>query len=433
MNKQDNKLAVSVLATLTTGIALIYTMIMFHDFLFAVVGMSILFLITAFILTKNLITFCTVKNKSLNVQIKSCIDDISSQLETMNGAQSQIGKATYLYTRQTAKAVTTLENNYIESQNTLYKNLASLANIQSKATKLMIKYNQNNTNNVISSIKDMNSKINTTIIHGFDQIQPDHIELISILESIVNALKEQSNELNPDLGVQLQNIACELENISNNIQNIQITVQDSAQYAPVQEPLTEGVPAPTEAIYDSTDSIIENEIATDAMTAEENISLTETMDIPTDIATIEEDASLAEVIDIPTDTTTTEDHTSLTEVIHFTTDSPQPEMTDNATDSIPSENIASVTDISVSEEAEETTNIFSEQTTEPVPDKALNDMLSADEIAALFAAAEPAPKKESKPKAAETPSAATQKEVPTADSNATLSPDEIAALFASMG
>ena len=131
MNKQDNKLAVSVLATLTTGIALIYTMIMFHDFLFAVVGMSILFLITAFILTKNLITFCIVRNKSLNVQIKSCIDDISSQLETMNGAQSQIGKATYLYTRQAAKAVTTLENNYIESQDALYKNLASLANIQS--------------------------------------------------------------------------------------------------------------------------------------------------------------------------------------------------------------------------------------------------------------------------------------------------------------
>ena len=367
MNKQDNNLAVSVLATLITGIALIYTMIMYHNFIFAVLGMSILFLIAAFILTKNLISFYAVKNNSLNVQLKSYINDISSQLEAMNGSQSQIGKATYLYTKQAAQAVTTLENSYIESQDALSRNLASLANIQSKSTKLMIKYNQNNTNNVISSIKDMNSKINTTITHGFDQIQPDHIELISILETIVNALKEQSNELNPDLGVQLQNIACELENISSNIQNVQSSVQNSTQYAPVGEPLTEEIPVPTEAIYDSTDSITENEIATDAMTAEENISLTETMDIPTDTTTTEEDASLAEVI-------------------HFTTDASQPEMTD----------------------------------------KAPNDMLSADEIAALFAAAEPAPEK---PEVSESP---VSQETP-ADSNKPLSPDEIAALFASMG
>ena len=62
--------------------------------------------------------------------------------------------------------------------------------------------------------------------------------------------------------------------------------------------------------------------------------------------------------------------------------------------------------------------------TQNVPEQSLSDRLNTPYSKQA---------KESKPKAAETPSAATQKEVPTADSNATLSPDEIAALFASMG
>ena len=56
-----------------------------------------------------------------------------------------------------------------------------------------------------------------------------------------------------------------------------------------------------------------------------------------------------------------------------------------------------------------------------------NKQLSPDEIAALFAAADPAPKKEN-PK--NTVAAAAN---PSADSNKNLSPDEIAALFASLG
>ena len=56
-----------------------------------------------------------------------------------------------------------------------------------------------------------------------------------------------------------------------------------------------------------------------------------------------------------------------------------------------------------------------------------NKQLSPDEIAALFAAADPSPKKEV-PK--NTEAAATN---PSADSNKNLSPDEIAALFASLG
>ncbi|MGN0153628.1 MAG: hypothetical protein ACI4A3_04205, partial [Lachnospiraceae bacterium] len=201
MHKDDNKLALSVLATLISGIALIYTLIMFHNIIFAVAGMSLLFIITAYILTQNLIAFSNMRNKSLNVQLKNCIDDISNQLEAMNGAQSQLGKATYLYTRQAAQAVATLENNYTESQEALYKNLASLSNAQNKATKLMIKYDQNNTTKLIATIKDMRNHLSETMIQGFDQIQPNNDEIVSVLEDIVAYLKSQPNNMDQTLGL----------------------------------------------------------------------------------------------------------------------------------------------------------------------------------------------------------------------------------------
>ena len=53
MNKQENKLALSVLTTLISGIALIYTLIIYHNIIFAVMGMSMIFLICAYVLTQN--------------------------------------------------------------------------------------------------------------------------------------------------------------------------------------------------------------------------------------------------------------------------------------------------------------------------------------------------------------------------------------------
>ena len=45
MNKQDNRLGLSVVATLVAGIALVYTLIMFPQIIFAVAGISFIFII----------------------------------------------------------------------------------------------------------------------------------------------------------------------------------------------------------------------------------------------------------------------------------------------------------------------------------------------------------------------------------------------------
>lgn len=373
MNKQENKLALSVLTTLISGIALIYTLIMYHNIIFAVMGMSLLFLICAYVLTQNIIAFSVAKNKYMNSQLKDYINDISEQLENMSGAQSQLGKATFLYTKQAAQTVAMLETNYMESQDTLHKNLASISNMQNKATKLMIKYDQNNTTKVISTIKELRNQLSDTMIQGFDQIQPNNDEVVSALEDIVNYLKTQPTVPDQTLSLQLNNVAHELQNISNNIQHFQVPVQATV------------APATVSTADSATDTVVHNpeddltktslleDIATEELASSTTDSLAEDFineDLfAEDITTNDTDTSVVE--ELSSDTTSSEDVT----------------LADISLDtSFAEEDIASYTEESPSD----TDTTVTEELTLDDPNK----QLSADEIAALFAAAEPAPKKE---------------------------------------
>ena len=447
MNKPENKLAFSVLATLTTGIALIYTFIMFHRILFAVVGVSILFLITAYILVQNIVAYITMRNKSMNVQIKNYIDDISQQLETMNGAQSKLGKATYLYTRQAAEKVSTLENNYAESQAALYKNLSTITNTQNKATKLMIKYDLNNTTKLISTIKDMRNHLSETMVQGFDQIQPNNDDVVAVLNDIVSYLKSQPQQLNQGLSIQLNNVAHELQNISTSIQQVQIPAG-----TPQVQTMADPAYADTEQAKDiPTDNMIPEDIAEDIPEAavSEDISTIDTLataeTASTEKPVIESvpEEPVAESIPEEAVTNTTEspdnlgiegkssnDMLSADEIAAlFAAADPAPKkeepVTEETADAEPFTPTFTVVGKSTEakEETEELTdNVTPITSTEPADDP--NRQLSADEIAALFASSDPAPKKE-EPVVDTTPAA------PAADDpNRQLSPDEIAALFA---
>lgn len=456
MNKPENKLAFSVLATLTTGIALIYTFIMFHRILFAVVGVSILFLITAYILVQNIVAYITMRNKSMNVQIKNYIDDISQQLETMNGAQSKLGKATYLYTRRAAEKVSTLENNYAESQAALYKNLSTITNTQNKATKLMIKYDLNNTTKLISTIKDMRNHLSETMVQGFDQIQPNNDDVVAVLNDIVSYLKSQPQQLNQGLSIQLNNVAHELQNISTSIQQVQIPAG-----TPQVQTMADPAYADTEQAKDiPTDNMIPEDIAEDIPEAavSEDISTIDTLataetastekpvieSIPEEpVAESIPEEPVAESIPEEAVTNTTEspdnlgiegkssnDMLSADEIAAlFAAADPAPKkeepVTEETADAEPFTPTFTVVGKSTEakEETEEPTdNVTPITSTEPADDP--NRQLSADEIAALFAASDPAPKKE-EPVVDTTPAA------PAADDpNRQLSPDEIAALFA---
>ena len=477
MNKQDNKLALSVVATLISVIALIYTLIMYHNIIFAVVGMSALFLITAYILTQNIIAFITIRNKSMNVQLKNMIDDLSSQLEIMGSSQAQIGKATYLYTKQAAKTLTTLEGNYVESQEALYRNLASLSSAQNKATKLMIKYDQNNTMKLISTVKEVRNQLSETMIQGFDQLQPNAEEVIDALQSIVHYLKSQPSGMDQTMGLQLNNVAHELQNISNSIRTVQFSSHNTVAMEPVipsmpvqpeASPIAEAQEQQNEAVEEIP---VEQDIdAVEEIPVEQQIEAVEEIPVEQEIDAVEEipveqeiDATEYEEPFTPTftvvgksaeeeadETTTTEEESaSVTPV----SDDPNKQLSPDEIAALfaAAEPAPKKTVKSVEETAKETAEMVSEEpaasepiTVAPVSDDP-NKQLSPDEIAALFAAAEPAPKKTVKP--VDEPSEETAKmisEEPAAsepiavtpvsdDPNKQLSPEEIAALFAQMG
>ncbi len=376
MNKQENKLALSVLTTLISGIALIYTLITYHHIIFAVMGMSLIFLICAYILTQNIIAFSLAKTKASNNQIKEYMQSILEQIEAMNGTQSQLGKATYLYTKQAAQTVATLENNYLESQEALYKNLSSLSNAQNKATKLMIKYDQNNTTKLISTIKELRNQLSDTMIQGFDQIQPNNAEVINTLEDIVNYLKSQPTGSDQTLNIQLNNVAHELQNISNNMQHFQMPMPNTASIVQSNTMVTETAPV-TEAT-----SMPD---ASTTMMNSSNEGLLTNDDIAALFASMEP------------------------EPMH---ENPTPQQEETFT---PTFTVVGKSDNYVNE---------SESASNTGMNEDPNKQLSADEIAALFAAADPAPKKEA------TPAAPTETSALSDDPNKQLSADEIAALFA---
>lgn len=394
-NKPENKLAFSVLATLTTGIALIYTFIMFHRIVFAVVGVGVLFLITAYILTQNIIAYVTMRNKSMNVQIKNYIDDISHQIETMNGVQSKLGKATYLYTRQAAEKVTNLENNYTESQAALYKNLSTITNTQNKATKLMIKYDLNNTTKLISTIKDMRNHLSETMVQGFDQIQPNNDDVVAVLNDIVSYLKSQPQQVNQGLSVQLNNVAHELQNISTSIQQVQMPAGSMQTQASVG---AMNYSAPS----DTTADIVNPETVNNTATAYDQEPVPEETNVITEVAAIPEPIITEEAAPVQ-ETASTDMTETATDPILSVDTIEEPLDTSTAdiatTESIVEtpENTVSVDTITEMAEATitDTTESTEDSTTSlGIEGKSSNDMLSADEIAALFAAADPTPKKE---------------------------------------
>ena len=390
-NKPENKLAFSVLATLTTGIALVYTFIMFHRIVFAVIGAGVLFLITAYILTQNIIAYITMRNKSMNVQIKNYIDDISHQLETMNGEQSKLGKATYLYTRQAAEKVSNLENNYTESQAALYKNLSTITNTQNKATKLMIKYDLNNTTKLISTIKDMRNHLSETMVQGFDQIQPNNDDVVAVLNDIVSYLKSQPQQVNQGLSIQLNNVAHELQNISTSIQQVQVPANTVPTQASVN-PTNYSAPSYTTADVVNTETLPTESTFDQEPVPEATNVITEEAVMPETIMT--EETESTDITENVTDTIPSVDTIEETITPDISaTDIPATENTSEASaDTIPDDTVAEPTEAAVAENS--TDDISTSDNMSGIEGKSSNDMLSADEIAALFAAADPTPKKE---------------------------------------
>ena len=236
----------------------------------------------------------------------------------------------------------------------------------------MIKYDLNNTTKLISTIKDMRNHLSETMVQGFDQIQPNNDDVVAVLNDIVSYLKSQPQQLNQGLSIQLNNVAHELQNISTSIQQVQIPAG-----TPQVQTMADPAYADTEQAKDiPTDNMILEDIAED---------------IPE--AAVSEDISTIDTL------ATAETASTEKPVIESIPEEPVAESIpeEPVAESIPEEPVAeSILEEPVAESIPEEaiTNTTESPDNLGIEGKSSNDMLSADEIAALFAAADPAPKKE---------------------------------------
>lgn len=369
MNKHNYRIGLTTATVLISGLSLIYTFIMFPHHTYVIAGISLIFIITTTILIQNILSYTAENNRRTLLEIKEYIDRTSVQKNDTEAFQSQLKKATFLYTKQIAKTLSVLENNYTESQEALYKNLSAIYSAQNKSTKLMIKYDQSNTTKVISTLKEVRNQLNDTISHGFDQMNPDSTEVVTLLEDIVTYFKEQPQSMDSSLNLQLNHIIQELQSISDNFQMVQAPISSFS------EPSTEEVSV---AFPEDTDTPFET-----ASTYEDEAF------VPTFTVVGKEDSIPEEESATVSDSNKTLSDDEIAALFAQADPAPKkPEKTDKPEDT-------PITDNQIA--------------TEENPDK----QLSPEEIAALFAEAEPTPKKE--------------------DPNKQLTPEEIAALFATIG
>lgn len=414
-NKQWIGNSVLCLATL---LLLQYCLLQYHDQLLVVLIASAIFLATAYLVLKSLANRFAKPvqvDKEPSQKELAMEQSITEYMETT----TKLAKANYVTIKKQADTMDALMLQLAEAQQANQLLLEQLSDEYKKSAKGIIKYNHDNTVQIISSLNE-NAKAITEMISQEQESLSASIEksLSNVLSSSNKSTQDEMHELTRALELNLTSITHELDQISSSIRSIPATSAIPVMASMPQETLTP--------------------------TAKEEIT-----DIPEEPALAETEFISAEDLD--------QDY--IDSLLGFTSEpaSDSDTITElpigeaNGTEDILSEDIPDVP-ISLAEESEESEEEPKEESKEAtvsMPDPSdPNKQLSPDEIAALFANAdsivasandepegESEPEPEPEPEPFVEPVVEEKPPMPdlSGDSNKQLSPDEIAALFAALG
>ena len=395
-NKQWIGNSILCLATL---LLLQYCLLQYHDQLLVVIIASAIFLATAYLVLQSLANrFAKPVQPAVEPSEKELAREqsISEYLET----STKLAKANYVTIKKQADTMDALMLQLAEAQQANQLLLEQLSDEYKKSAKGIIKYNHDNTVQIISSLNENAKSITEMILQGHESLST-RIEksLSNVLSSSNKSTQDEMHELTRALELNLTSITHELDQISSSIRSI-----PAASAMPVMPSMPQEALPPT----------VEKEIT----------------DIPEEASATETEFISAEDLD--------QDY--IDSLLGFTSE--------------PASDSATITE-SLQEAPSEATGSMPELS-DP------NKQLSPDEIAALFANAdsivastndepksepepkpeqekEPKPEQEKEPEPEPEPIAETVAEekppMPdlSGDPNKQLSPDEIAALFAALG
>lgn len=358
MKKTSKSWIAAGLLTIVATITTIYCLLEYRSSVL-MVGISSLFLLaSAFWL------FLSLSKLEKNIPTPSVGEE---QRERMNyeGMKLQgeelirlvntLGKGTYVYSKRSSEHLEELLSQITQNQQANEALIQSLMQEQTKAAKFQVKYKQDDTSKVIA-----------TLTANFSQINEN---LDKCIQAIASRKPETSSASNDSIATSLTDLSKELACINNSIQALQLqltaSVQQPIMYAPVQpQPMSAGI----ETSFETTPNM------GTATSVQEPSNITEPENVD-EVAVTEEAVTEEPVIEEPViEEPVVEEPVVEEPVIE------EPVIEESVIEESVIEEPTIEASIAEEPTAEEPTDISSIISDDP------NKQLSADEIAALFAA-----------------------------------------------
>lgn len=180
--KNDNKNVVIGVLFCASLIVLIYTMLELRHIFLVVLGASACFLIMTGILIQQVSIAFKINQKKQTMLIESRLMELQNQLVTSNEEMQNETRTNTFYTKKIGEALAGFEDELLENQRRGNALMKRVITTQAKSTKVLVKYNEINTNKVVSNVHNQYQQIEQSLDSN---INSTNVELRKIGENIM--------------------------------------------------------------------------------------------------------------------------------------------------------------------------------------------------------------------------------------------------------
>lgn len=274
MKSTNNSFVLSGLLFLTTLIALVYCFINYNHSLLIILCAGSFFILGSYFFLINVNNLIRSMQTSSQMQIRNGFNDVSNILETINSENTKLSKATYLYVKQASNKIDLINTNDKIYNDRLVSTIQNMSSAQAKATKVLIKYNDSNTNKLISSMNESKTSLSNVYLQGFDQLQSDNDSLVNIVSQLQNLVTNSSNTSTSTLALQLKDVTNELHKIADSINHINLVPATMTMPATQVSYVSQEVPTTAMPSY-----VQQETITTTSYTQQESPTLLDEFDL----------------------------------------------------------------------------------------------------------------------------------------------------------
>lgn len=290
MNKKNKRWIYGAMGFTASLLVLIYCFLSFKSNLILIVSVGLVFLLMTYIMLNELNRMINMNSKKQSMLLDTRLSELQNGLQTINHENLRLAKATYIMSKRTSEALASVEDLLAESTDETSTLIKQSIIAQNKAAKVMIKYNDVNTNKIISSQgeKSCSSTMKETAKQLNESSQ-------ALLQSI-NEIENQYNKIRDILDSKLTQTNLELHAISENITQMTLPLPESIMgEVPVMNLSTEETPAPAVALEAASvpEEISAPELVSvsEQISAPESVSVSEQMPAPEPVSVPEPAAS----------------------------------------------------------------------------------------------------------------------------------------------